>query len=233
MKQQEAERIRTVYLERLQKKVYNPLDRGEHYLVASRNRCLVDVLHAFIKPPRTLRDLQILDIGCGNGNVLHQLMLLGAKPENLCGVDLLEEHIRQAQAISPHIRYIVSNAESLPFEDESWDLALMFMIMSSILDTEVQRQVAAEAMRVLKPNGAILWYDFWTNPINPNTVGMTRARIHALFPGHRCMLRRTTLAPPLARRLARISWPLCWLLESIPFLCTHYMGLIYKEQERA
>jgi hypothetical protein len=31
--------------------------------------------------------------------------------------------------------------------------------------------------------------------------------------------------------LARISWTLCWMLESLPFLRTHYMGLIYKGRE--
>ena len=228
MNSREAERIRAVYLERARRRVYNALDRGEFYLATSRSRCLVDTLRAFVGPNRSLQDLHILDVGCGNGTVLQQLTLLGANPAHLYGIDLLEEHIRQAQAMAPNIRFRACNAETLPFEDESWDLVLMFMVLSSILDEGVQQQVASEALRVLKTGGAVLWYDFWINPTNPNTVGMTPARIRRLFPGCTYRLKRTTLAPPIARRLARISWPLCWLLESCPFLCTHYMGLIYK-----
>ncbi|GBC92254.1 Phthiotriol/phenolphthiotriol dimycocerosates methyltransferase [bacterium HR15] len=231
VKWQEVERIRAVYRRREVMKLttYNPLDIGAFYLLTSRDRYMIRILRTFLTPTRTLQEIRILDVGCGDGSVLRRLVLLGARPENLCGIDLLEEHIQHAQQVSPNIRFIVGSAEILPFEDESWDLVLMFMIMSSILDSEMQHRVAAEVMRVLKPDGAILWYDFWTNPINPDTIGMTRARIRALFPGHPCKLRRITLAPPIARRLARISWPLCWVLEAIPFLCTHYMGLIYKQ----
>jgi len=231
MKRQEIERIRTIYKQReeIKQTLYNPLDIGAWYLMTSRDKCMVQMLRVFSMQGKTLQNLRILDIGCGDGSVLQRLVLFGAKAKNLCGIDIIRERIDQAMAANPNIHFVVGDAASLPFENESWDLVLMFMIMSSILDAEVQRQIATEAMRVLKPDGAILWYDFWTNPFNPNTVGMTRARIRALFPGHPCMLKRTTLAPPLARRLARVSWPLCWLLESIPFLCTHYMGLIYKQ----
>ncbi len=39
---------------------------------------------------------------------------------------------------------------------------------------------------------------------------------------------RITLAPPIARRLARWAWPLCRLREKVPLLCTHYLGAIRK-----
>ena len=41
-------------------------------------------------------------------------------------------------------------------------------------------------------------------------------------------LKRITLAPPLARAIAPYSVILCQILEKIPLLCTHYLGIIKK-----
>ena len=57
---------------------------------------------------------------------------------------------------------------------------------------------------------------------------MPQAEIAALFPGCRLTLRRVTLAPPLARRLARVSWLASMVLARVPWLCTHTLGVIRK-----
>ncbi len=235
MNQREIERIRAVYAKReaVKDRLYNPLEPGAFYLLTSRDRCMVKMLRVFLGSQRTLQNIRILDVGCGDGNVLRRLLLLGARPENLCGIDLIEERICRARAISPNICFLVGDAGALPFEGATWDMVLLFTVISSILDHEAQRRVASEAMRVLKPRGAVLWYDFWVNPMNSDTEGISPTRIRDLFPDCNYVLQRTTLAPPLARRLARLSWPLCWLLESLPLLCTHYMGLIYKDRGKS
>jgi SAM-dependent methyltransferase len=234
MGQSEIERIRTVYKKReaMRKHRYNPLDLGAFYLTTSRDRSLVQTLRLYLEQSAlSLTELRILDIGCGTGDVLRRLVLWGARPTNLAGIDVLEESIQKAKMLSPNICFAIADAQNLPFQDETWDLVLLFMVISSVLNPDIQARIASEALRVLKPHGAILWYDFWTNPINPDTVGITPARVRELFPGCRLLLKRTTLVPPLARRLARISWTPCWMLESLPFLRTHYMGLIYKGRE--
>ncbi len=235
MNQREIERIRTVYAGRkgVKDKLYNPLDPGAFYLLTSRDRCMLKMLRIFLGSHQELQDMRILDIGCGDGNVLRRFVSLGARPENLCGIDLIEERIDRARAISPNIRFLIGDGGALPFEDATWDLVLLFTVISSILNPEAQRRVASEAIRVLKSGGAVLWYDFWLNPTNPDTKGISLSRIRDLFPHCKYVLQRTTLAPPLARRLARFSWPLCWMLESLPFLCTHYMGLIYKDRGKS
>jgi hypothetical protein len=85
-------------------------------------------------------------------------------------------------------------------------------------------------LRVVKPRGVILWYDYHVNnPWNPDVRGVKKQEIRHLFPGCRVDLQRLTLAPPLARRLAPYSFLLCCLLEKIPLLCTHYLGVIRRE----
>jgi len=234
MEPPETDRLRTVYRKRedAKKYLYNPLDIGAFYLLTSRDRALTQMLQVFMmRAGRSLADLRILDVGCGTGGVLRSLVSWGAQPQNLAGVDVLEERIQLAQRLSPNICFSVADARELPFANDSWDMVILFTVISSVPNPSIQSQIALESLRVLKPQGAVLWYNFWINPTNPDTVGITLNRIRELFPGCRLYLKRTTLIPPLARRLARISWSLCWLLESLPFLRTHYMGLIYKNEE--
>ena len=84
----------------------------------------------------------------------------------------------------------------------------------SILYPDLKRRVAAEMMRVVKPEGFILWYDYYVNnPWNSDVRGIKRREIFQLFPDSRIDLARTTLLPPLARVLAPYSYLGCYLLE--------------------
>ena len=52
-------------------------------------------------------------------------------------------------------------------------------------------------LRVVKPQGLILWYDFrYNNPRNPNVQGIGATEIRGLSPGRQVELRKVTLAPP-------------------------------------
>jgi hypothetical protein len=105
----------------------------------------------------------------------------------------------------------------------SLDMVLLFTVFSSILDHRMAENVATEVRRVLKPGGAVLWYDFrYDNPSNPHTRGMTKRHIRRLFPGFTLNLRTITSLPPLARRLGRATSWLYPVLAAGPFLRTHY-----------
>ena len=52
-----------------------------------------------------LSDRRILDIGCGAGEQLGKFANWGAKPENLIGIDLMPERIRDAQRNFPQITF--------------------------------------------------------------------------------------------------------------------------------
>ena len=94
---------------------------------------------------------------------------------------------------------------------------------------EVKVAVAAEMLRVLKPGGAVIWYDFaYDNPSNRTVKGIGAREIRSLFPACEVTLQRVTLAPPLARRLVPISWMAALLCEGLVVANTHYLGLIRK-----
>jgi SAM-dependent methyltransferase len=170
-----------------------------------------------------------LEVGCGSGKVLASLLELGAQSQNLYGVDLLPDRISEAQQRYPELNFQCANAEQMEFPEASFDLVLLFTVFSSILDEQMARSVAYEVSRVLRPGGAVLWYDFrYDNPRNPNVRGVTRGNIETLFPGFNMRLRTITLLPPLARGLGCFTRVLYPLLAAIPPLRTHYLGLLIR-----
>lgn len=174
-------------------------------------------------------DRRVLEIGCASGEVLMSLPDLGAQPAGLHGVDLVAERIAIARQRYPDIDFQVGNAEALSFPESEFDLVYLFTVMSSILDARMAHNVAAEAARVLKPGGVIVWYDFrYSNPRNPHVRGISKRAIELLFPAFDLNLRTVTLLPPLARRLGRATTALYPLLTRVPLLRTHYLGLLVK-----
>ncbi len=165
---------------------------------------------------------RVLEVGCGSGNWLE--MLAGA---SLSGIELDPGRAARAASRFPAADIRTGDASRLPWESGSFDIVLQSTVFSSILDAGMRRAVASEMLRVLAPDGAILWYDFFVdNPSNPHVRGVRRREVHALFPGCRVALRRATLAPPLARRIVPVSWTLAALLEALRVFDTHYLGVI-------
>ena len=200
---------------------------GNRMMAEERQRMLTRLLQAYGFLP--LAGRRILDIGCGGGAILASFKDFGASPENLFGIDLMAERIVQAKESFPGINFQVENAEELAYQSAYFDLVLLFTVFSSILDYRMAHNVANEIIRVLKPGGAVVWYDFrYYNPSNPHVKGMTRADISALFPGLHLELKTLTLLPPLARRLGFFTPVLYPVLSAIRFLHTHYLGILTK-----
>lgn len=230
MRSGEEARIRAAYARRestVDQRRYSYFDKGNLFLVQGMERAVLEVLRGH--GLTTLWDKRILEVGCGTGGVLRRFIQYGADPANLCGIDLLPDRIERARYLSPNVDFRCGNAEQLPYDDESFDIVMQFTVFTSILDPRMKQNVAREMLRVLKRDGIILWYDYhMNNPRNPDVQGVGKREIQALFPDCSIDLRRVTLAPPLARLLAPYSWLVCYLLEKIPLLCTHYLGVIRK-----
>ncbi len=170
----------------------------------------------------TLAGRDLLEVGCGAGGNLLDLLRLGAEPARLTGLELLPERVAAARAVLPAAaRVIEGDALAAPLPDASQDAVLAFTVFSSILDDAVRRRLAATMWRWVRPGGGVLWYDFAVdNPRNADVRGLSVAQARALFPAARCTVRRVTLAPPLARRLAALHPRLpAWL--NLPPLRTH------------
>ena len=209
-------------------KRYSLFSPAQLFAVQQREREMLNLL------PRLgvgeLSRKRILEVGCGSGVVLRDLVRYGARPEFCYGIDLLPKRVAKARGLSPNMTVRIGNAAEMGFEDGYFDLVLSFTLFSSILERELKVRVAAQMLRVLKPAGVILWYDFFrNNPGNLQVRGITRREVEELFPGCQVYLKRITLAPPLARLLAPYSWWACYVLEKLKFFNTHYLGAITRQ----
>lgn len=145
----------------------------------------------------------LLEVGCGSGGNLLDLLRLGATPAQLTGIELLPERAQAARALLPgDVRIIHGDACAAPIPDASQQAVLAFTVFSSLLDPAYRRQFAAQLWRWVAPGGGVLLYDFVIdNPRNRDVRALPLAELRALFPGARLHSRSLTLAPPLARRL--------------------------------
>jgi SAM-dependent methyltransferase len=203
-------------------------NRGNRAALDERQRTIKKMLAARGWLP--LGSRRVLEVGCGTGAELARLLAFGAEPHHLVGVDLLAERVAAAKASFPALDLRVANAERLEFPDGDFDLVVAMTLFSSIRDGDMARNVAAEIQRVLRPGGAVLWYDFrYNNPRNPHVHGMTAPAVRSLFPGLRGRLTALTLLPPLARRLGPLTPALYPVLAFVPPLRTHLVGLLAKD----
>ncbi len=212
--------------------LYSLFNRANLFIVQQRQREVLAVLKR--NGITDLSNLRILDMGCGAGGVLTEHLGFGASPENLMGVDLLFDRLLHAHHILPSSGFANADGQSLPYSSKTFDLVLQYTAISSILDPEIRSNICADMLRVVRspdpasgrPGGMILSYDFWLNPLNPQTRGIRPAEIKRLFPNCHYEFHRITLAPPITRKLAPISWGLCLLLESLKIFNTHYLVAI-------
>jgi demethylmenaquinone methyltransferase/2-methoxy-6-polyprenyl-1,4-benzoquinol methylase len=107
------------------------------------------------------RGESILDVGCGTG-VLEEF--LDGRGGFVVGLDLTEEMLRLAQEkrIGCFQSLSVGDAERLPFRDASFDL----LVSCYVVKYCDSRRFASEMMRVLRPGGRLVLYDF-TSPRGP------------------------------------------------------------------
>ncbi len=225
----ETERIRDAYVRRAERGAderYSLDDPANQYLFERRERDLTALLQRYTLMPLAGRD--IIDVGCGNGALLRDLARLGADADRCHGIDLLPERVEAARERDPRMTLRAGDASLLPYDDASFDVALQFTLLSSVLDGEMRRAIASETMRVLRSGGVLIWYDFIWNPGNRDARGIGLGELRRLYPGCSIDARRVTLAPPVTRRLARISPTLCRALEAVPLLRSHLLAAVGK-----
>lgn len=91
----EAERIRDVYARRQDGGRYGWDQPGHLFDMQSLERAMLSALGRHDCLP--LGGLRILEVGCGRGHFLRQLVTWGADPERVVGIDLLEDRLAVAR----------------------------------------------------------------------------------------------------------------------------------------
>ena len=231
--EKEIERARGVYTARVGNpalsRLYSPYHPSNLLTIQDREWIIADLLRR--SGLWSLADLDILDVGCGSGGELRRMTTNGADPARLAGIDLMQPRIDEARKVLPAARLEVGSAHQLPFPDASFDLVTQFVLFSSVVNPELRAAIAGEMLRVLRPEGRIIWYDIKSMKPNPNLVPIDLKEMRALFPGCAITVRKATLGWWPSHFMARRSRVAAILMTKLPLARSHYVAMIRKTGE--
>jgi len=104
-------------------------------------------------------DTSVLDLGCGTGRLTRECLRAGVR---VVGADLSLSALEQARAsVKPgagtHLGLVQADARALPLRAEAFDRVVACQVIGQIPEGAVRRQALAEAARVLKPGGLLVF----------------------------------------------------------------------------
>lgn len=174
-----------------------------------------------------LSSIRFLEIGAGGGINVRYFLESGILPENMVLNELLPERQEMLIKNYPNIKLHKGDATEMSVSEFGlFDLIFQSLVFTSILSDEIRKSLASCLWTMLKPGGAILWYDFvYDNPANPDVKGINLRAVKNLFPNafsYKSV--HVTLAPPIGRRVGRL-YP---VFNLFCFLRTHRIVLIEK-----
>jgi SAM-dependent methyltransferase len=175
-----------------------------------------------------LSSQRILEVGCGTGKWLRDLIAWGADPAKTFGVELLPASAARARRLCPPaVTVECCNAVKTHFPSRSFDIVVQATMFSGVLEHGTRQAIATEMLRLVRPGGLILWYDVigenrWNSSVHP----LRKADVRRLFPGCAYDLRRSGLLFPVAQLLADRVPRAATFLAGLPPLRTHYLGAI-------
>ena len=106
------------------------------------------------------RDYAYLDLACGTGRFLAQVMRSYPKLKAV-GLDMSPNYVEHARGLLerwPHVELAQGAGENMPFEDASFD-AITSIYLFHELPPKIRPLVFAEIARVLKPGGHFIFAD--------------------------------------------------------------------------
>jgi len=116
----------------------------------------------------------VLEVGCGEGGNLVNLLAAGAaRPRMIVGVDLFERKLSFARAEGVAGHFVCGDALALPFRDRVFDAILCRDVLHHV---EQPERVMAELRRVCKAGGTAWVIE--PNGRNPLIWGLARLRPH-------------------------------------------------------
>lgn len=194
---------------------------------------------SFVRASRDIRhdpkEACVLDVGCGGGGDIYQLLRVGYNPSNITGIDIQEERLAGARKLYPQGRFLHADATRLSFANDSFDLVFESTMFATLPNDHDRIAIAAEMIRVYKAGGYLLLMDWRTpKPGDRNYKALTRKELHSLFSlGSATRLLGIypgALVPPLGRFLSRHLAGLYFLAAALfPFLVGQVAYLLMKD----
>lgn len=177
---------------------------------------------------------RVLDVGCGSGGDIYQLLRLGYEPVNITGVEIQQERIAAARRLYPQMEFIHADATRMQFEDDTFDLVFESTMFATLLDDYDRAAIASEMVRVCKPAGFLVLVD-WRSPKpgDPSYKALSRKELRILFSiGSRTKLigvQKGALVPPIGRFLSKRAPSVYFVVSALlPFLVGQVVYVLTK-----
>lgn len=122
-------------------------------------------------------DAHLLEVGCGTGVLAREAIQQVGVNGSVTGLDLSESMLGVARNLCPDADFHQGNAMNLPFEDNSFDVAVASFVLMFVPD---QALAVKEMWRVLKPGGRLIisvWESLDENPAYAELVRIATSRI--------------------------------------------------------
>lgn len=98
------------------------------------------------------KNLCIIDLGCGQGGVSHQLKLMGFG--NLVGIEISSKLLQYAkEKYSNEFPLVVADGSQVPFKNNSFDVVISVAVIEHVLD---QSKYIKEISRIVRPQGYVI-----------------------------------------------------------------------------
>jgi ubiquinone/menaquinone biosynthesis C-methylase UbiE len=136
---------------------------------------------------------KVIDIGCGTGR--YALLLDAATEAQIFATDLSMEMLEKGrhEDHAHHVSWFRCDACEMPFADESFDAALLFLVLHLVRDLKTALQ---EAHRILRPGGYCLIFAHSYSQLDRQTI-------FRFFPEARKLNKRRMLSLAKLQRLVQ------------------------------
>jgi SAM-dependent methyltransferase len=108
-----------------------------------------------------LRQLRVLDVGCGNGRSTRLYLDLGLSPDQLTGLDLRPGAIALARKLNPAVDFRTYDGYAIDFPAPSFNWVQFSTVFSSVADHGHRAHLVAEACKQLQSGGYLFYLDLW------------------------------------------------------------------------
>ena len=138
----EAQAVRERYARRApQDPRYSLLNPAALLAVQERQRAMLRLFKRLGWNDLSIRSC--LEVGCGTGSNLLELIWMGFAPEHLAGIELLpERHAAARDRLPPAVQITLGDATQRAIAPESADIVMQATVFSSLLDDAFQQRLA-------------------------------------------------------------------------------------------